>query len=100
MNLKLRISPAAEVDAEEASDYYSIESPGLDRLFIAEIHRTLARIVVTPLAFPVIFGSEIRSVQVDRFPFSILFSLRKDHVWVFSVFHNSRNPMIWRGRID
>lgn len=98
MKLSLRISPAAQDEAEQASEYYAAESPGLDLKLAEALDHAFARIVGEPLAFPIVFGSEVRRAHVKRFPFSIFFTVREDHIWAYSIFHHSRNPMIWRGR--
>ncbi len=100
MKLSLRISPAAQDEAEQAGEYYSAESPGLDLKLAEALNNSFARIVETPLAFPIVFGSEVRRAYVKRFPFSIFFAVREDHIWVYSIFHHSRNPIIWRRRTD
>ena len=99
MKLDLRITPAAEDETKEAKEYYAFESPGLDLVLADCLDHTFARILETPLAFPIVFASDIRQAPVRRFPFSIFFAVREEHIWVYSVFHNSRNPMIWRGRL-
>ena len=99
MKLGLRISPAAEDEVEQAKEYYASESPGLDMDLAESLDYTFARIVETPLAFPVVFGSEVRRALINRFPFSIFYAVRKDHIWVYSIFHHSRNPLVWRGRV-
>lgn len=99
MRLGLRISPAAEFETEQAKEYYAAESPGFDLKLADSLEHTFARIIDTPLAFPVVFGTEVRMASVQRFPFLIFFAVREDYVWVYSVFHNSRNPIVWRGRI-
>lgn len=100
MKRELRISSAAEVDVAESWDYYRIEEPGLESEFIRCVEKGYSRVVDTPFTFPLVFSTSVRRAVIDRFPFAIIFSVRDDHIFVYSVFHSSRNPIIWQGRID
>jgi toxin ParE1/3/4 len=96
----LRLSPGATAEFDEAADWYLTEDPDLMAQFVEAINRSLARIVASPFSFPVVAGTQVRRATVKRFSYIILFSVRPDHTWVYSIFHTSRNPIIWRGRID
>ncbi|MBC7898914.1 MAG: type II toxin-antitoxin system RelE/ParE family toxin [Saprospiraceae bacterium] len=67
--------------------------------FVSSVEKTLVDLSRTPLAYPVVYGSEVHRATVKRFPYSIFFTVEKELVIVLSIFHDSRNPIIWRGRI-
>ena len=100
MTRELRISEAAEADIVEAVDYYSSRESGVELKFIGSVEKVYRRIVTAPFSFPIIAGTYVRRALTDRFPFVIMFSVRKDHIFIYSVLHNRRNPPRWRGRID
>jgi len=100
MKHTFEIRPAAEHEFDQASDWYnSVDQIVRDR-FVASVDNGISAISLRPLAFPVVAGTMIRRSVVDGFPYSIFFALYGDHVVVLSIFHHSRNPMIWRGRAE
>ena len=55
------------------------------------------RISATPEIYATVYR-EVRKAQVRRFPYSVYYRLRPDRVVVLAVFHNKRNPNIWKSR--
>lgn len=96
---ELKLSPGATADFDDAADWYSVD-PDLKAQFVETVNKSLSRIVAFPLSFPVVEGTQVRKATLKRFRYIILFSVRTDHIWVYSIFHTSRNPIIWRGRLD
>ncbi|MEO7672996.1 MAG: type II toxin-antitoxin system RelE/ParE family toxin [Pyrinomonadaceae bacterium] len=99
MNRTFEIRPAAELEFDEASDWYNGEDPAVRDRFIASVDTRISAIIQKPLAFPVVEGTKIRRAVVDGFPYSLFFVLDGNHVVILSIFHTSRNPMIWRARV-
>jgi plasmid stabilization system protein ParE len=100
MNFKLAFSPGAKQDFDEASDWYQWRDPKLKTDFISSVNESLLLVQSMPESFPVVFGTSVRRALVNKFPFAILFSVLPGEVYIYSVFHTSRNPIIWQGRID
>ncbi len=96
---KLVVRPIAELDANQAYEWYEEQEEGLGDRFRHAIKRTIDSIMVRPLTFQVIFGSNIRHAVIQDFPYRIIFSTDSEFIVIFAIFHNSRNPIIWRGRI-
>ncbi len=92
------IRPAAEEEFDEASDWYKDEDPLVRDRFVMSVDAKILAITQRPLMFQVVAGTRVLRAIVDGFPFSIFFALYGDHIVILSIFHNSRNPMIWRGR--
>ena len=67
--------------------------------FRAAVDATLKRIAASPRAFPVVAGTRARRALVSGFPYAILFTIEHEFINIFSVFHTSRDPIIWQGRI-
>ena len=86
------------MDLQVATEWHNLQKDKLGNEFIYEIDNTLMRILDNPKQFPRI-RQEIRSAHVNRFPFSIFFVAKKDIINVFAIFHQSRNPVIWKDRI-
>ena len=99
MNHILEFQPAARIEFDEAADWYEGQRPGLRREFIYAVDSALTAILRNPLAFPIVHGSRIRRAVVHHFPFAIIYEAGDDMIVVYAVFHTSRNPLIWRGRV-
>jgi len=93
----LSIHEAAEAEINEAADFYDIESPGLGSVFIDEIQRAIKNIVDFPDAAPLLRG-RVRKRIMAKFPYSLVYSVRRDEIRVLAVAHHKRRPFYWRGR--
>lgn len=100
MTRPVRFLDAAEDEATEAIDWYEERQLGLGIAFRKSVEAAVVSIQKRPLSFPVAHGSNVRRARIKRFPFTIFFAIQSDQILVYSVFHNSRNPMIWRGRTE
>ena len=101
MSLRIVLNPKARVDFDEAKDwYYEQQGEGLKVRFIEAVDSAFMRIRSSPSSFPVVYGTNVRRVQVRKFPFTIFFTVQTDRILVYSVFHTSRSPLTWQKRID
>jgi plasmid stabilization system protein ParE len=98
--LEYDILPAAEEETNDAFDWYESEQEGLGASFRAEVKLTLDRILQNPTQIQIFEGTTVRRARVERFPYWIFFTETPATVLVTSIFHDSRNPIIWKGRID
>ena len=96
---KLVVRPVAELEANQAYDWYEEQEEGLGDRMRHSIKRAIDSIVARPLTFPVVFGSNVRHAVIQDFPYRIVFSTNNESIVIFAIFHTSRTPMIWRGRI-
>lgn len=99
MMLNIELSPAAQIEFDEAADWYGAEDPDLKARFIDEINSTLGLVQHSPSSFPVTHGTGVRRTVVRRFPYLILFTVQAERILVYSIFHTSRNPIVWKGRV-
>jgi plasmid stabilization system protein ParE len=97
MSRTLAIHEVAEVEINEAADFYDLEGPGLGLAFIDEIQRALQRIVEFPDAAPLIRGP-VRKRIVSKFPYSLIYSVGANQIRILAVAHHKRRPFYWRGR--
>ena len=98
-NYKLLINPFAELELDEAKEWYNLQQEDLGERFVKEIDKTVFRINENPLQFPK-EKKQIRKARVNNFPYSIFFYTTNDLINVFAVFHSSRNPLIWKKRFN
>ncbi len=89
--------PDAELEFNEAIDYYEDVENGLGYDFSIEIANAISRIIAFPKAWPVI-DDNIRRALVRRFPYGVLYSEDQETVYVVAVMHLHRNPEYWKHR--
>ncbi|MFT3773611.1 MAG: type II toxin-antitoxin system RelE/ParE family toxin [Minicystis sp.] len=95
---RLIVRTKAELDIQEATDWYEEEEPGLGARFVDELSSTLNRIRVMPLQFPSV-GQGARRALLKRFPYAIYFVLRDaDQAVIIAVLHQRRAPSVWKQR--
>ncbi len=98
--LTIKFHESADLEAVEAIAFYEGLENGLGVQFRLEIEEGITRILSSPMQFPVVYRSEIRRLGLDRFPYSIFFTIEQSYVVVLAVFHWRRDPAIWQGRVD
>lgn len=92
----LFLSSAAE-DSAAAIAYYDAVSPGLGLGFVAELERTLQRVLLNPEAWARV-SDEHRRCRLRRFPYAVIYPIADDTVLVAAVYHLHRRPGSWRER--
>ncbi|PQJ27332.1 type II toxin-antitoxin system RelE/ParE family toxin [Rubritalea profundi] len=74
--------------------YYESKTEGLGERFIMEVGATVARILYDPESIRV-FGHGCRKMNLRRFPYSVIYTVREDRVHVVAVMAHSRKPGYW-----
>lgn len=97
MTLRVIFHDRAEEELNEAAGYYARARPGLGDAFLAEIHRAVEALLAAPLAGAVVEG-DVRWWLVKRFPYSVLYRIRDDHVRILAIAHQKRRSFYWRRR--
>jgi plasmid stabilization system protein ParE len=87
----------AEGELNEAAAYYAQARPGLGDAFIAEVQRAIESLADAPLAGREV-EKDVRWWLVKRFPYSVLYRVRDDHIRILAIAHQKRRPFYWRGR--
>lgn len=82
----------------DARDHYDDLVFGLGKKFILEIERCLNIIKANPFAYPVI-KEKVRKAVVIKFPFSILYRLDENVIYILAVMHQKRKPKYWVERL-
>lgn len=89
--------PQAEVEMEEAAEYYDQQQEGLGDRFLGEVRRTVERIQVFPNAWPKL-SRRSRRCRLNRFPYGVVYMVRGDKIVITAVMHLHRRPGYWRHR--
>lgn len=87
----------AEVEFNDAVQYYEEVGPGLGYDFATEVYATIQRSTILPKAWPVIDG-DIRRSLVNRFPYGILYAVENEGIAIVAVMHLHRHPDYWKHR--
>ena len=100
MKAKKLISTFAKDDLSEASKWYEERQKGLGKRFLNEIKAALDVICRNPRSFQIRYD-DYRIYFTRVFPYGIHYRYvaEKNEVHIKAVFHNSRNPYLWKQRI-
>jgi toxin ParE1/3/4 len=97
MSLPVVLRDEAQMEFDEAFDYYDQRREGLGVEFVAEVPRVFDRLASNPGLGRVVM-SDIRKAVVRRFPYCVFYRPHGDRVEVLAVFHSKRNPREWQRR--
>ncbi|WP_437904695.1 type II toxin-antitoxin system RelE/ParE family toxin [Sorangium sp. So ce327] len=97
MTLPVIFHDRAEVELNEAAAYYARARPGLGDTFVTEVQGAVDALAASPLAGRV-GENDVRWWLVRRFPYSVLYRVRDDHIRILAIAHQKRRPFYWRGR--
>ena len=96
--MQLEFLKVAEIEFNEAIEYYNQQSEGLGFEFAGEVKKTLERIIQFPEAWAKL-SNRTRRCRTNRFPFGIIYQIRSDKIVILAVMHMHRHPESWRGRL-
>lgn len=88
----------AQIEFEEAVNYYNAQRPGLGDDFAREVAVTISRILRYPEAWSKL-SRRTRRCRTNRFPYAVVYQVRRDPLLVVAVAHLSRKPSYWRHRL-
>jgi plasmid stabilization system protein ParE len=93
----VRFHRDADQELAEAQEWYSERSEGAGDAFALEIDHALRSIRQAPLRWPLAMRGA-RAFVLDRFPYTVFYRIRTDHVVITAIAHQSRRPGYWRYR--
>jgi plasmid stabilization system protein ParE len=98
--MDLELSSAANAELVAATVWYFEHGGGEDLAvrFTIEVDRVSALIVENPRLWREVEPGIRRALLTD-FPFSLIYAIEPDRVFVLAVAHQSREAGYWRGRI-
>lgn len=95
---RIRFHELATRELLETRDYYDEMVYSLGEKYVIEVERCLNIIKTNPLAYPVL-KQNVRKAVVIKFPYSILYRIEKDNIYILAVMHQKRKPKYWVERI-
>lgn len=97
--MNLEFHPQAELELIEAADFYEREVPRLGERFEAEVRRATDLLLAHPhIGTPV--DPVLRTFILNRFPYTLYYSVTSNVLRIEVVAHQSRRPDYWRSRLD
>ena len=97
--MRVIFHPEAHVEMIEQARYYETKSEGLGSDFLDSVEETTHRIQQSPTAGR-IEKANIRKRLVPGFPFTILYEMQPDRIYIAAVMHQHRRPGYWRKRVE
>jgi len=96
---RLRLTPEAELDLDEAHLWYHRQAPRLAAEFLAAVQASIASIQHHPEAYALV-DPAMRRALVRRFPYAIFYEVEATEIVVYAIFHGARDPRAWKRRRD
>jgi toxin ParE1/3/4 len=97
MSRSLQLHDDADLELNEAADYYDIESPGLGGVFLDDVDKGFARILERPDAATEV-APGVRKLVLAKFPFTVIYAVCTDVIRVLAIAHQRKRPYYWRDR--
>ncbi|WP_017325580.1 type II toxin-antitoxin system RelE/ParE family toxin [Synechococcus sp. PCC 7336] len=97
MSYALLIRPEAELDIQDAYQFYEERDRGLGSEFVRAIDACFSKIGRHPLACPLVHR-QIRRALVRKFPYCIFYIVENNKIIVIACFHAKRDPQRWQDR--
>ena len=91
--------PEAELEFNQAIDYYEDCAEGLGYDFAVEVYSAIERIISYPKAWS-IMAEDVRRCMTRRFPYGILYIEESENIFILAVMHLHRDPDYWKRRIS
>jgi len=95
---ELRFHPDVAMDIKEAYKWYEEQSVGLGEELFDEIERSYQAITEFPKAWAP-FPHGFRRYLLSRFPYSIIYKIDDESIYIIAIMHNSRKPNYWFTRL-
>jgi hypothetical protein len=96
--MRIRLLEVAEIELDEAIQYYNDKALGLGDDFLAEVLKALNRIARFPESWHPC-SKRTRRCQSRRFPYGIIYQIRQDEILVIAVADLHRKPGYWDNRV-
>lgn len=100
-SLNLIYHPEAELEVGNAAEFYRARTPALARRFRDAFEAALVRLVEAPESFPVVYEhASGRRIRLHGFPYSIVYLIDPDAIYVVALAHERREPLYWLRRLE
>ena len=95
---RVRFHPEATAELSAAARYYEREAAGLGADFLDLVESGYSRVQQFPeLGRP--FGTRLRRLALPRFPYSLIYRVADESIFIVPVANQYRRPGYWRERL-
>ena len=91
--------PDAEAEFLESVGFYETRVNGLGQAFIDELESTIKLVCGAPQQNKIECEPDIRRVSLQRFPFSLIYRVKRPLIQILAVAHDRRRPQYWLDRL-
>ena len=95
--LEIELHQDADDELKAAAVFYELRLTGLGESFLARVSEGFDLIRKNPLAGQLLFD-DFRRILTRQFPYSLVYRVEAERVYVIAVAHWSRRPGYWKGR--
>lgn len=96
--MEIVFHPDVDSELNEAVEFYEQCGSNLGEKFINDTYSTLDMIAFSPESFPKRrLGT--RSKLLNEFPFQVIYRVKSNTVFVYSISHTHRKPYHWKDRL-
>ena len=89
--------PDADAELFEATEYYDRCTLGLGADLLGEVEKALEQISRSPESYQRI-ERRVRRKRLWRFPYSLVYAVYPDRLWIVAFAHQKRRPFYWHKR--
>ena len=89
--------PDIELEVKASYQWYQNQADGLGEDFLKELEKAYETIVELPNTWPK-FQIGFRRFLLSKFPFSVIYKVIGNSIFVVAIMHNSRKPGYWSER--
>jgi hypothetical protein len=97
MVYNITILDEAQIELEEAALFYKQTSTELSGDLLNKFYEALSKVIENPQSFQII-RKNYRKINLQRFPYKIIFRIKKEDVSIVAFSHQKRRPYYWRDR--
>lgn len=94
----LFVAPEAELELEQAVNWYNEQRAGLGYEFLEAVEEVFDCIRKTPELHAISYRAS-RLALIKRFPYVVCYLFDNEKVSVLAVFHGYRKPDTWKSRV-
>ncbi len=98
MTRRLVFRPEADLEINEAAEWYETRGRGLAAEFLRVLDACIESIRRDPLLYPVVHG-EARRALLRRFPYSVIYASREDEIVIIACILGRSYPLGWHVRL-
>lgn len=95
--IQVEFHPEAQSELEDIHSWYRERSQIAATAFVGDVVHAIQRIIDSPESGSAKRGNE-RRLLFRRFPYSVIYRIRRDEIFVTAIAHQRRRPGYWRNR--